>query len=517
MNQTHTKQYVNQETIGRQLTESDIILMIPGRLDPSVSTLHEFFEEIPLANPDANGFTFIDAINSSMEEELSQDFLYRYMDKKAYDKHQRYIHVDDRYSSPIRTASPSHLLALDPEVRKKLEEDRIKLSSESSDDSAIGIKVPQFERFNLGDLWLFIDPDETIIGKKPEVQEIKAAFGMLLLHTHSRCCVFEIYIPKDENSAEGNDTVHILEAYRHGRLYIRFSNEKKYHSEKAFLEKKLRIQPYGTKRSAVFTIGDIRDETFLQQCTNCLANEEAPKDGHVAGRLREKIFSEDRSQYEGIHTYASTATLLEVIESDAYRNMGLSDRLGYQTTEIFFIEMLLLRDASTEDIIAKLFSISDRISAEGISGNAAREELEKIHRNLSNAIRFTGTRQYLWPTVQESVRLLSSDFDLDAINRRYADAENVIEDKIDALVRSENAAIEERRKHNENIQKFFLFFLTLYGWMQTVSSIFSDMTGGSLSFQQSAAAVFCFILLYYIIVALQEGFRSYFKGKKDKQ
>ncbi|MCQ2555037.1 MAG: hypothetical protein MJ171_05235, partial [Clostridia bacterium] len=354
--------------------------------------------------------------------------------------------------------------------------------------------------------------DEEIKGRPAHNMIIDNAFVVMISNIRSRCCVLEIYIP------ECSDTVHVLEAYRHGRLLLRFPdgtdtyktldsytittmNEEIDTLKKTeqFMEldeffSMLSITPLALRRSAVFAYG----KHDRQEYVNCLANEEGPKDGSVSGKLKYKVENEDRSQYKGIETYASAVTLLEIIEETG---LSLADRISYQTTEIFFIEMLLIRDASTDDIMQKLYNVSELISEGLISGKKARKQLEKIHQNLSNAITFTGTTQYLWPTVQESVKLLSKDFDLEDIERRYKEAENVIEDKIDALVRKDELEAQKRNERNDRVKNFFLFALTLFGWISAVKEgleLFQDMNPITIiSIALVITAIFAYLAYFF--------------------
>ncbi len=205
--------------------------------------------------------------------------------------------------------------------------------------------------------------------------------------------------------------------------------------------------------------------------------------------MKEIVREKDRSQYEGIRTYASTATLLEILEQ---KPESFKERLEYQSTEIFFIEMLLLRNASTENIEHKLFRISDDIRDGKLKSKEAKEKLEAVHEDLSQAIQFSGTEHYCWPTVQRSVALLSEDFNLEGIEKRYDEAENVLEDMIDAIQRKE-------QKTEDKIKNGFLIILTAMSTFSTVDAALKDIIEASNTYIAAIVSVVAVYLVYRLI------------------
>ena len=168
------------------------------------------------------------------------------------------------------------------------------------------------------------------------------------------------------------------------------------------------------------------------------------------------------------------------------------ERLGYQTTEIFFIEMLLLRHASTDNIEHKLFRVADDIRDDKLKSKEAKAKLEAIHEDLSQAIQFTGTNHYCWPTVQRSVEVLSQDFNLEGIEKRYDEAENVLEDMIDAIQRQE-------QKTEDKIKNSFLIILTAMSTFSTVDSALQDILEASNTYIAAIVSVAAVYLVYRLI------------------
>ena len=440
--------------VGKQLTDCDILFMIPGRMDKEV-------KQLPTSD-NKDGKIFIEAIEDSMEEELQEGTR-----KKSL------VNPSDEYKS--------RFTVLEEADETDWEEKKILWIKKKKEIKKHRVTVKSFDRCCLGSCTLRFLPDPDM-PRGTEIVEFPA-FILIDRHTYSRFCVLEFYVK------DCDDGVHILEAYRHGRMRIIYEGEE-YTEAKFMASPKVRIVPWGSKRSAVFAYGNPSD----QECINCLANEESPMDGRVAGYMKEIIETKDRCQYEGIRTYASTATLLEIC---SYKPEDLYERIEYQTTEIFFIEMLLMRDASTANIEHKLFRISDDIRDRKLKSKDAREKLEAIHEDLSQAIQFSGTEHYCWPTVQRSVELLSSDFGLEDIEKKYDETENVLEDMIEAVQRKE-------QKTSEKIKNGFLIILTAMSTFSTVEGSLDKILESDSTYIAAIVSVIAMYIVYKIIDKLSE-------------
>ena len=440
--------------VGKQITDCEVLLMIPGRMDKEVKKLP--------SSDNKDGKIFIDAIEDSMEEELQESSRMRSL-----------VNPSDEYKS--------RFTVLDEADETDLEEKSFLWIRRKKEVKKHRVTVKSFDRSCLGGCVLHFLPDPEM----PRGSETVSfpAFILIDRHTYSRFCVLEFYIK------DCDDGVHILEAFRHGRMRIEF--EGKSYTEAEFMaSEKLRMTPWGAKRSAVFAY----NEPSERECINCLANEESPKDGRVAGYMKEIVETKDRSQYEGIRTYASTATLLEIC---SFKPESFEERLGYQTTEIFFIEMLLMRDASTANIEHKLFRVSDDIRDGKLKAKEARAKLEAIHEDLSQAIQFSGVSHYCWPTVQRSVELLSSDFGLEDIEKKYDETENVLEDMIDAIQRKES-------KTSEKIKNSFLIILTAMSTFSTVEGSLDKILESDSTYIAAIISVIAMYIVYRIINKLSE-------------
>ena len=439
----------NIEAVGKQITDCDILFMIPGRMDKNIKKLP--------GRENRDGQTFIDAIEDSMEEELQESTRLKSL-----------INPSEEYKSRFTVEREDD----ETELREK----KFLWFKKKEEFKKHRVTVKSFDRSCIGSCMLHFIPDPDMPRGKETVSF--PAFILIDRHTYTRFCVLELYVK------DCDDGVHILEAFRHGRMRIEYDGVT--YKENEFMSLPwLGITPWGAKRSAVFAYG----EPVEQERINCLANEESPKDGRVAGYMREIVRTKDRSQYEGVETYASTATLLEICKN---KPDSFEERIAYQATEIFFIEMLLLRNASTDNIEHKLFRVSDDIRDGKLKAKDAKTKLEAIHEDLSQSIQFSGTGHYCWPTVQRSVELLSEDFNLEGIEKRYNEAENVLEDMIDAIQRKE-------QKATDKVKNGFLIILTALSTFSTVDSALSDILEASKTYIAAIISVAVVYIVYRII------------------
>ena len=441
--------YNKNNVVEKQMTDCDILFMIPGRMDKSINKLP--------SRENADGKTFIAAIEDSMDEELLET-----------SRTKSLVNPSEEYKNRFTILKEADEVDIEEKkflwIKRKEEVKKHRVTVKTFDRSCLGSCILKF----------LPDPD------MPRGTEIVSfpAFILIDRHTYTRFCVLEFYVK------DCDDGVHILEAFRHGRMRIEYDGE--LYTESQFMALPfLKMIPWGAKRSAVFAYGNPSD----QDCINCLANEESPKDGRVAGYMKEIVETKDRAQYEGIRTYASTVTLLEILSE---KPDTFEERLGYQTTEIFFIEMLLLRHASTDNIEHKLFRVADDIRDDKLKSKEAKAKLEAIHEDLSQAIQFTGTNHYCWPTVQRSVEVLSQDFNLEGIEKRYDEAENVLEDMIDAIQRQE-------QKTEDKIKNSFLIILTAMSTFSTVDSALQDILEASNTYIAAIVSVAAVYIVYRLI------------------
>jgi len=90
-----------------------------------------------------------------------------------------------------------------------------------------------------------------------------------------------------------------------------------------------------------------------------------------------------------------------------------------------------------------------------------------------------------------------SDENLEGIEKRYAEAENVLEDMIDAIQRKE-------QKVADKIKNGFLIILTAMSTFATVDSALSSAIEGSNTYIAAIISVVAVYILYRIVRKISE-------------
>ena len=300
---------------------------------------------------------------------------------------------------------------------------------------------------------------------------------MLAHHDSTKLCVLEIYIPNSD------DGVQMLECYGNDRVWIRPEGREDFILVQKFLED-LEITVTGLKRSAVFAYGNPSE----QECVHCLANELTPHDGDVEGVLLDKVRNQNRSQYSGSRTYASTTTLLEV--STEQEKPSDADRIDYQASEIYFVEQILLRDASATNIASRLADLSKRFRT--MKADAIKEELTRIDAALGQSSVLYDVSLFKWATIHEEMRMISADLGVSVIIERNRNNKAIIE----SLQRSVEAKEKER---SDRLKNGFLLAITGMTLIETVYTALTNIGSRNIYYYVSLLAVLIAYLVYIII------------------
>ena len=335
----------------------------------------------------------------------------------------------------------------------------------------------EIARYNLGTAALRFDHDEDMPRKDDIVKE--GVSCMLALHKSTKLCVLEIYIPNSD------DGVQMLECYGNDEVYIKPEGRSEFIPEAEYL-KELDINVTGLKRSAVFAYGNPSE----QECVHCLANELTPHDGSVEGVLLEKVRHQNRSQYSGSRTYASATTLLEV--STEAEKPSDDKRIDYQTSEIYFVEQILLRDASATDINHRLMELSRKAGREKIKSDEIKKELKKIDSAFSQSTVLYDVSMFKWATIQEEIRLLSEDLGVPVITERNRSSKAILESLQKAVEAEEN-------EKSEKLKNGFLLAITGMSLIDTLYTGLSNFGSKNFLYDLSLFIVLCAFLIYSFI------------------
>ena len=331
------------------------------------------------------------------------------------------------------------------------------------------------ERYNLGtaDLKFLPDPDMP----RHDIVYKEDVSCMLAIHKSTRLCVLEIYIQSSD------DGVQMLECYGNDKVWIKPDDLEDFISMADYLAK-LGVRVTGLKRSAVFAYGHPSEK----ECAHCLANELTPHDGDVEGILLDKVRHQNRSQYSGSRTYASVTTLLEVSTED--EKPDDSKRIDYQTSEIYFVEQILLRDASATDIASRLADLSKR--AKDMKADAIKAELTKIDAAFSQSIVLYDVSLFKWATIHEEIRMLSADLGVPIITERNKSSKSILESLQKAVEAQEN-------EKSEKLKNRFLLAITGMTLIDTVSSALTNLSSSNFLYHASIAAVLAAYLIYLYV------------------
>ena len=266
-------------------------------------------------------------------------------------------------------------------------------------------------RFALGDIEIVLEDGY-----------VQRAVLTLMHHNKTKLCVADIYIPANLAS-----THEILCAYCGNFLNLRYRGKD---TTINGLCEDIGIKQYGTRRSMVFSYEKISEELLL----NILVNEERPM-GKIMGSHFKDIISNNVAQYDTAKVYVSEATMIEItdnIENDLF------ERISSQAVEIFFVEMLLLQDAS----VSKMYNrVQEEIENE--RRNPFRDDAGRIISALVDesayAMNFTDYQQFYFPTVRVSAWKIAKAFVIDSIREKYDRSKEILEDMVE--------------KHNTEISK----------------------------------------------------------------
>lgn len=333
------------------------------------------------------------------------------------------------------------------------------------------------ERICLGNVELYRSPE----CEKEEPLFLQVALVNLAIHRETRLCVLELYVPFC-----GVGSNYLLYQFRQGNLRIRYQG--KLYQEKDFAGA-IGMSLYGEKRSLVFSYGEVSED----QIVGALANEYIPM-AKISGSLLEKVRHENLAQYETARVYVSSVTMIECCPMTSDMLQG---RMIYQSIELFFVEQLLLNDASVD----KIYQDLKQMEVELLQGECAdgEERMEKLSRDLFQALRFSDYSQYLFPTVRESAQRIAKAFGIDAILSRYTANKSILSSMI---------AGEQRRtaKRENDIKNRFLFFLTALSVIGAVDSAIGKVNLASIlegyTYFISAGIVAILYGLYKVVIFL---------------
>ena len=288
--------------------------------------------------------------------------------------------------------------------------------------------IDEIERRIVGDYTIRV---KDFITKKPFTTTGSISY---IIHKDTGFCILEIYVL--DCTIGGNK---LLGGYRSGDIEYFVDNS--FVSESELLEI-CGIVPYGDKRSMVFAYEDPKEDEIL----NALANEEYPM-GKLGGKFGTKL-QNDLALYDVASVYVSEVTMIEVIPKyDSERRK----RIESQSIEIFFVELLLLQDASIEKINYDLRVGQDNL-IKGI-GKGSSELLDKLSFDIGKTADLADFSRFSFPTTRESARRVSEAFGIEQLYGKYEKNRNILATMTETYKR-------RKEKEEAKIKNRFLFILT---------------------------------------------------------
>lgn len=231
-----------------------------------------------------------------------------------------------------------------------------------------------------------------------------------------------------------------------------------------WLVKCWQVQFFGTPRAVLFAFNPLTEYQILQ----CLALESVPM-GTLIGPTLRTYAADNIAQYDVAEVYVSPKCLVEVEHAC---ETELAQRLAWESIEIFFVELLLLQNASTRRVCQKVLDYMN--SEEALSGEKNYDRLIALSNEMSSAILFFDYNYFLFPTVSIACQKISKRFGMDAELEKYQEYRAILEQMIDL-------AHEEREKIENDNMNLLLLILTVVQVLPTLIETFAMLLTGQWS------------------------------------
>ncbi len=315
----------------------------------------------------------------------------------------------------------------------------------------------------------------------------------LMRHNVTGLCVLDIYIPACIGNAHRT-----LCAYCGNFLRLKMNGQELSIDE---LCNELGIEQHGSRRSMVFSYEKLSEELLL----NILVNEERPMGKIMSSHFKE-IISNNVAQYDTAEVFVSEATMIEITDNVV---LELPKRIESQAIEIFFVEMLLLEDAS----VSRMYSrVKDAIIEE--QKNEYNKHTEDILTDIiddsSYSMFFADYQQFYFPTVRISAWKIAKAFGIDSIREKYDKSKQILSDMIDR--HNTNLA-----KREDRIENLLLLFLAVLSGVEPLQMGISLIIESSLWSYIISIALLIGLGAIFILIRRATRFRMKKEAKKKRK
>ncbi|MBQ9638894.1 MAG: hypothetical protein IJV22_04990 [Bacteroidales bacterium] len=249
-----------------------------------------------------------------------------------------------------------------------------------------------------------------------------ACFATVAVHEVTHFAVVDVVVPNC-----GGDVRRVAEYFRAEHLFMdevldvnqtATSAHKHPLGLNAWLWQK-GLLPVGDRRILAFSATEVP----LQTRIDFLAGECEPM-GTIMGSYFEEAASSNVAQYDTAAVYASDVAMLEITHSTT---PFFQERIAAQATEVFFIELILLQDAS-------ISRINEIISRDSLDMRRAMsytyDELCTLVNELSKSQRFFDSRNFRYSTVRRSAQFIAERFGLHRQNELLLENKALLEQMI---------------------------------------------------------------------------------------
>lgn len=301
--------------------------------------------------------------------------------------------------------------------------------------------ITEICRYYLGTIDLIVDKD--IIEGKRYVQK---AILYLVYHKETGFCILQFVVL---NCYIGGNK---LNNYFCGNgLIYRYNNHIYNITELLAL---FNIIPFGKRRSIIFTYGELKKNELV----NALASEEYPI-GNLKGDFID-LAEKDIALYDIANVYVSSTTMIEncnrLFET-------IYQRVCYHSVELFFVELLLLQDASVDKIYKELRELQ-KDQSKSRNYELTIDKLDCINKELTDVLTFSDYDHFLFPSTRISSKKIADAFGLPSIFDKY-------QQNIDLLKGLVEANKRKNEKKQNNIKNKFLLLLTFLSSLGTFGEI----------------------------------------------
>lgn len=319
------------------------------------------------------------------------------------------------------------------------------------------------------------------LGKVEIIVENEACQNAVLTvmkHKPTNLCIVDIFVP-----AILANTHWMLCHYCCDDLKIRFNGME---DSIANICKTFGVEKFGSQRSLVFSYSKVEEESLL--CL--LVNEQHPM-GKIVGTHFKNIISKNLAQYDTAKVYASEVTMIEMTENV---ENDLLLRIQSQGVELFFVEMLLMQDASVSrmnHLVKREIDLERACPFRKNSDNIIYELLDET----SYMFCFMDYKQFYFPTVRVSATKVAKAFGIDDIYRRYEQNKALLEN----MINSHNAMISKKENQIKNSLLFILTFLSGISTISSTIDLIAERSLGAFSYYIASALMFAGISIYWIV------------------